>query len=111
MVDPRIMCRQHLLGEHREIHMIIGNFRKNRSITGYIQNNCIEPMSIMGRHFVLINEMYKRGYTHTTPINPNDIDISYLPLNEQIYAVNDEQSLKDLISRCPECAKRHKIIQ
>jgi hypothetical protein len=25
MVDPRIMCRNHLLGEHAEIHMFVWN--------------------------------------------------------------------------------------
>jgi hypothetical protein len=35
MVDPRQMCRQHLLGEHNELHMFAGTMRKGIGLAGY----------------------------------------------------------------------------
>ena len=36
MVDPKKMCRKHLLGEHVEIHMMVGTLLKGRSIDGFL---------------------------------------------------------------------------
>jgi len=99
MVDPRIMCRRHLLGEHLETHMFVGAIKKGFSIDGYIRNNCCEPKSIQKRHNVLAKEMERRGYNHKSNME--------FHCNKK-GTVNPEKSLKDLVSRCRECAKRVK---
>ena len=43
MVDPSLLCRKHLLGEHLECHMFVGTINKNISIKGYIKNGLCEP--------------------------------------------------------------------
>jgi hypothetical protein len=35
LVDPKKMCRQHLLGEHCEHHMMLGSIRKKKNIDGF----------------------------------------------------------------------------
>jgi Pyrimidine dimer DNA glycosylase len=36
LVDPRLMCSQHLLGEHVELHMLVGSLnRKKTSMAFY----------------------------------------------------------------------------
>ena len=42
MVPPVILCRQHLLGCHKEIHFLLGHLAKQKSITGWIKHDCIE---------------------------------------------------------------------
>lgn len=32
MVPPELMCRQHLLGEHVELHMFVGAINKGTSV-------------------------------------------------------------------------------
>ena len=41
MVDPKIMCRKHLLGEHVEHHMFVGTINKRISIVGYLRDNLL----------------------------------------------------------------------
>jgi hypothetical protein len=102
MVDPVVMCRQHLLGEHKEIHQLIGSINAGISIEGYYQKNIIQLNSIKYRHYQLVQEMKKRGYNHNSPLPAIEKTI-----NKKYYqnTVNRQQSFSDLISRCPECKK------
>lgn len=105
MVNPKMLCHQHLLGEHRELHAIIGSLRIKNSIQGYINNNLVEVQSIIQRHDTLIKEMFVRGYKHQSPINEIP-DINYLPDEHKHFLVNRESSFNDLYSRCQMCAWR-----
>jgi hypothetical protein len=67
MIDPKYMCRKHLLGEHVEIHMIIGAIKKNKNLQGFFDKKLIEINSIITRHDELVFEMIKRGYNHNSP--------------------------------------------
>ena len=42
MVPPSKMCRQHLLGEHVEIHMLVGTMRKGKSMQGFYDNRLVD---------------------------------------------------------------------
>lgn len=106
MCQPDILCRQHLLGEHNELHKLAGSLLKKRSISGYVQNDCVEPTSMEERHQELVDEMIERGYNHRSPFTLPDI--SYLPLDEQLATVPMSKSLALLLSRCPECRQRFK---
>jgi hypothetical protein len=104
MVPPRLMCRQHLLGEHLEIHMFLSTIKQHKKIEGYLKNNCLEPRSLKQRHDDLVNEMTTRGYKHKTPIK--DIDcacICDLAQEQQYWQINSMQSFEDLLKRCDRC--------
>lgn len=108
MVNPQIMCRQHLLGEHSELHMFIGSLQKRKNLEGFFQNNCLEPRSIYERHKKLVIEMLNRGYNHKSNILLNDcMCILNLPIEKQYWEINKELSLKLLLDRCPECRKNY----
>lgn len=109
MVIPQTMCNRHLFGEHVECHMLVGSIIRHKSISGYIQNNLLEPASISSRHDELAAEMERRGYKHLSPLSQPDI--SYLPENERIAKVNAEHSLYTLHYRCNMCAKKQLEIQ
>ena len=49
MVDPRIMCKQHLLGEHAEIHMFIATISRVNSVKGYLERGLLEVYSLYNR--------------------------------------------------------------
>ena len=101
MIKPCFLCRSHLLGEHNEIHKIIGSLKRKRSISGYIKNNYIEPKSIKRRHKELVREMKKRGYNHNSKLPK--FSIKYLPKQEREYKVDILASIIDLKKRCNIC--------
>jgi hypothetical protein len=67
------MCRNHLLGEHRELHMLIGSIRKGISLEGYVLNGLVDPGMIYKRHEELCDELAARRYLHKSPITPEDL--------------------------------------
>jgi hypothetical protein len=100
MVDPRMMCRSHLLGEHNEIHMLVGALKLKRRLDRYFENNCLEIRSIRRRHSQLAKEMQKRGYRHDSPLLRFSAD--YLG-EQQAIRVDAERSRQDLTRRCRRC--------
>ena len=68
MVNPKKLCRQHLLGEHKELHQLVGSLRKGKSIRGHLDKGQVEVHSIDKRHKELVKEMLARGYNHKSPL-------------------------------------------
>ena len=102
-VDPKILCRNHLLGEHYECHLFIGHLRKKRRIDGYIKNNLVEIKKIVQRHGELANEMIRRGMNHKSPLSLCDVpDLSYLCEEYLNYKIDYDLCLEDTL-RCEEC--------
>lgn len=99
MVNPKFMCRNHLLGEHLEIHMLVGTIKKGVSVKGYMNKGVLEAKALNKRHDELVEEITKRGYNHKSPLNSN-YTIPEIVLDSK---VNKEESLKELIRRCPKC--------
>lgn len=71
-LPPRLLCRHHLLGEHRELHAVWSILTQGR--TGYAHHP--ETLRWKGRlkalllrHERLVLEMTARGYRHRTPLN------------------------------------------
>lgn len=101
MIDPGKLCTNHLLGEHREIHMLAGSIQKGRNLRGFLSGRMIEPLSILARHNELVMEMKSRGYRHNSPLEFVP-DTSYLGELEST-KVDPERSLRDLSERCKRC--------
>ena len=68
MIDPTMLCRKHLLGEHVELHMFIGTINKNKKLNGYRENGLVEVHNIKSRHAELVSEMKSRGMNHNSPL-------------------------------------------
>ena len=104
-IDPKLLCRNHLLGEHNEIHKHRHNFVKKHSIAKRIIPVVqIEPENMKKRHDELAEEMTNRGYKHKSPYEQPDL--SHLKLNERYAKIDINISISDLIKRCTECEKR-----
>lgn len=98
MIDPRTMCRQHLLGEHVECHMLAVCLRQGRNLDGYLERQLLEPQHVAARHDILVAEMEARGYRHRSPLEqPAEPPSGYVP---------PAQSAAELRGRCPACRDR-----
>jgi len=71
-ISPEKLCRNHLLGEHRELHAIWSILTKNKK--GYSRHP--ETMRWRGRlaalyrrHQKLVAEMKNRGYKHKSELS------------------------------------------
>jgi len=87
------MCREHLLGEHRELHAIWviltaelkGYSRHPETLRWKDKLNALHK-----RHEKLVIEMNKRGFKHQSPLDPKQAtgsskqDTFVNPISEQI---------------------------
>lgn len=94
-VPTKFLCKQHLLGEHVEMHMFVGAILKGKSIKGFVENNLVEVHNIFSRHQELSEEMIKRGINHKS-------EIKSFPAC-QAGSVDIQNNLEELRTRCPKC--------
>lgn len=109
MVDPKLMCNKHLIGEHGELHMLVGHLRLKHSVSGYVVSNAIELKSLETRHEALVNEMVYRGYSHKSPLVIPDY--SYLSLEEVNYEVDRGEATRLLLRRCTKCWEKWQLVK
>ena len=97
MVNVKLLCDKHLLGEHGEIHKFRHNFVKGHRIEG--RRGQIEPASMKVRHDALEAEMIHRGMNAKSPyMQP---DLSAYDLTGHV--VDREAAYHDLLNRCENC--------
>ena len=102
MIDPKLLCRKHLLGEHNEIHKHKHSFEKGHSIKGRISPIVqIQPSAMQSRHDELAMEMVARNMNHKSPYIMPTLD--YLSEDEKNIKVDIDYNINDLKNRCPEC--------
>lgn len=70
-IDPKLLCRKHLLGEHRELHAIWNILKHGKK--GYINHPETKRWvgklpALRTRHELLVEEMTRRGYVHETSL-------------------------------------------
>lgn len=71
-VDPKILCRKHLLGEHRELHGLYNILAHDKK--GYRNHPETKRWegklaALYSRHGMLVKEMERRGYVHASPLD------------------------------------------
>ena len=71
-LEPRVLCDQHLLGEHRELHAIWSVLTTGKR--GYA--NHPETLrwrgrlaALYARHAVQVEEMHRRRFAHRSPLD------------------------------------------
>lgn len=73
-IHPKHLCRQHLLGEHRELHGLWNILTKHGGKGGYSQHPETlrwvgKTKALYARHEALVKEMERRGYKHLSPLD------------------------------------------
>lgn len=71
-IEPKYLCRTHLLGEHRELHAIWTILTKGKS--GYRHHPETRRWqgklkALYARHQSLVKELARRGYNHFSPLD------------------------------------------
>ena len=94
-VNSRKLCRQHLLGEHKELHQLVGSLRKGKSIKGHIEKGQVEVHSIKKRHLELVKEMKRRGYKHQSELKKFK--------EVRMGMINRKENERELRRKCKEC--------
>lgn len=108
-INPKLLCKKHLLGEHGEIHKHRHNFIKQHSIAKRIAPVVqIAPEQMQKRHNELADEMLRRGYNHQSPYEQPDL--SYLKSYERHAEIDTNVSILDLVIRCKDCADNLKLL-
>ncbi|HUH13713.1 MAG TPA: pyrimidine dimer DNA glycosylase/endonuclease V [Longimicrobiales bacterium] len=72
-VSPTLLCRQHLLGEHRELHGLWNILTLGKR--GYAAHPETRRWqgrlaALFERHERLVAELERRGYRHASPLDP-----------------------------------------
>ena len=98
MIPSELLCDQHLLGEHKEQHMLVGSILKGISLQGYIDAELVALHLIRERHEESIAEMDKRGFGHAS-------DLVDYPKQEPT-RVDPRESIRELARRCLKCRRR-----
>jgi hypothetical protein len=108
MVDPGLLCRKHLLGEHAEVHMFLGTLRKGKSVRGFLERKLLEPGSLFERHEALAKEMAARGYRHNSAMERGEVEraLKTSGVTGTGPEVDKDSSLAELHRRCGECLLR-----
>lgn len=97
-IPPEMLCNQHLLGEHLELHMFVGAIKAGTSLTGYIRDGLVETGRLQERHDLLVGEMLDRGMRHESPLDQPSIE----PQGH----INRQKNVLDLCLRCESCQRR-----
>ncbi|MCL5012078.1 MAG: pyrimidine dimer DNA glycosylase/endonuclease V [Patescibacteria group bacterium] len=73
-VNPKCLCRKHLLAEHRELHGLWNILTTHKGKGGYSKHPETlrwvgKRKALYARHEALVKEFLKRGYQHNSPLN------------------------------------------
>ncbi|MFC1808320.1 pyrimidine dimer DNA glycosylase/endonuclease V [Candidatus Omnitrophota bacterium] len=91
-IPPKKLCRNHLLGEHRELHAIWVVITKNKK--GYSKHpetlrwkGKLRPLYL--RHEQLVDEMRRRGYKHKSKL-PAKLAVGRKTQNDYIDSIKGQ---------------------
>src|SRR6266849_10968688 len=108
-VETDRMCSAHLLGEHRELHLLVGALRAcgtgRMHIHGHLRAGLIDLRLIASRHEELVEEFKRRGFMsgflHDTPLSAKDIP-EYTGQGAPGW-INVQANEAELHARCKRC--------
>jgi hypothetical protein len=105
LIDPALLCREHLLGEHNELHKLVGGIRNHphgKAIAdGQADDGNIDTSQITDRHTALVAEMNRRNYNHDSPLQYDDDEYQ-----AGVGVIDPSANRRELRNRCDKCAER-----
>lgn len=112
VVSPVHMCRQHLLAQHNEIHVLF------KTVTGQSNGWRNHPEAkrwtadkLRAAHDWTVSAMKQRGYKHKTPLPDGAYDhdwpAPWQPIDEQIKVLRDKQCQCKVFEFCKRCLGYH----
>ena len=105
LVDPELMCKQHRLGEHKEIHDLVGFIRNGHieKVQFHASRGQVFPQHISMRH-----EQLEAHDGLDSPISVPDVaeDLQMTEVTGRLLKHNRQE----LARRCDECAKKQEEV-
>jgi len=108
-VNPKMLCRQHLLGEHVELHMFVGSINKGINVNRYVRDGLLFVKRLRIRHLQLRREMRRRGYNHRSPLPKLRSD--FTAHVDQANFIDVQANIVELKRRCSDCRARIEAIE
>ena len=102
-LEPRKLCRNHLLGEHRELHAlwsILVNGKKGYSKHPETLRWKGKLKALYNRHEKIVREMEKRGYLHKTPL---DSKLATDACKQDNFVNTHQEQIEILRKKCKDC--------
>ncbi len=102
-IEPEKLCRQHLLGEHRELHAtwsILTNNKKGYREHPEVKRWVGKLKALYNRHELLVEDMLKRGYDHRSPL---DVELAVGKEVQDQYVDTIPQQVKILKKKGCDC--------
>lgn len=104
-VNPTLICNQHLIAEHYELHMYIGALNKGRSLEGYKQAGILQLSQLRKRHNELAAEMITRKKKDGSPVRHNSPLPAFVTYGDDGWLQSAEDEI-EVLKQCSECKKR-----
>ena len=102
MVPAETMCSRHLSVEHKDLHNMCSALSDREKTKNLIQENAVEPGSIVERHKEIEKELHARGMK--TDVCVEECDITHLSKKDQEFKIDKKEVLKTLTTECRECS-------
>lgn len=102
-LSPSILCRQHLLGEHLELHSIwtvITQGKKGYSKHPETIRWVGKLKALYSRHEKLVKEMHSRGYNHNSELDKN---LAIGDSKQKEYVNSPKEQIEILRTKACEC--------
>lgn len=94
-LQPESLCRQHLLGEHRELHALWTILTENKK--GYARHPETlrwegKQKALFLRHEALVKEMTKRGYNHHSELDKH-LAVGSAKQTEMVNSISEQKEI------------------
>jgi hypothetical protein len=109
LTETSMLCKDHLLGEHSELHKLVGGIRNHphgKAIAdGQAAKGNVDTRVIEQRHAELVQEMRRRGYDHDSPLSYGEDEY------QATADIDPEENRRELAGRCAACRARMEVVQ
>lgn len=105
LVPPQVLCDQHLLGEHVELHMLVGSIQMGKNLRGFYDDQLIDVSQIVPRHARLVKEMKRRRMNHNSPLP------KFSAAGLEASEIDWHRNMRELRERCGTCRNRIKLFE
>jgi hypothetical protein len=104
-IEPKYLCRQHLLGEHRELHGLWNILTVHNGQGGYSRHPETlrwvgKEKALYNRHQLLVDEMAKRGFNHNSEL---DISLANGQAKQDVFIDSIDRQYKILTEKTCDC--------
>lgn len=103
LINPRVLCDDHLLGSHSECHQLVGTIHNHPHgeavAEGHAEKGNIDTFLLEQWHRLVVEEMEQRGWDHDSPLSYSRDEPQYGK-----GSIDPQENVEELRQRCDDCA-------